>query len=145
MLANWRSKIAYQRISASATTDVKVPMRSIETPDKADSSYVASQQYAIRDDHPKYPALLIANRILGTSSLSSRLGSRVRQEEGLSYEIFSRFAASPIDERAFAFDFRKNQSRQSRQAGEDHRRRDSQVRQGRSHGKGTQGQCSRIP
>jgi zinc protease len=100
MLANWRSKIAYQRISASATTDVKVPMRAIETPDKADSSYVASQQYAIRDDHPKYPALLMANRILGASSLSSRLGSRVRQEEGLSYEISSRFAASPIDERA---------------------------------------------
>jgi len=100
MLANWRSKIAYQRISASATTDIKIPMRVIETPDKADSSYVASQQFAIRDDHPKYPALLMANRILGASSLSSRLGSRVRQEEGLSYEISSRFAASPIDERA---------------------------------------------
>ena len=100
MLANWKSKIAYQRIAASATTDVKIPMQSIETPDKANSNYFASQQYAIRDDHPKYPALIMGNTILGGSTLASRLGNRVRQDEGLSYGVSSSFAASPIDERA---------------------------------------------
>ena len=100
MLSNWRSKIPYQRIAASAMTDVKVPMQSIETPDKANSIYFASQQYAIRDDHPKYPALLIANTILGDSGLVSRLGNRVRQDEGLSYGVSSSFSASPMDELA---------------------------------------------
>ena len=100
MFANWKSKIAYQRIADSATTDVKIPMQSIETPDKANSNYFASQQYAIRDDHPKYPALLIANTVLGGSSLASRLGNRVRQDEGLSYGVSSSFIASPMDERA---------------------------------------------
>ena len=100
MLSGWKSKIAYQRIAETATTDLKIALQSIETPDKVNSSYEASQQYAIRDDHPKYPALVLANNILGGGSLSSRLGNRVRQDEGLSYEVWSNFAASPIDERA---------------------------------------------
>ena len=100
MLANWKSKIPYQRIAATATIDVKIPMQSIETPDKANSNYIASQQYAIRDDHPNYPALLMGNTILGGSSLASRLGNRVRQDEGLSYGVSSSFVASPMDERA---------------------------------------------
>jgi zinc protease len=98
MLANWKSKVTYQRVSNSATTDVKLPIITIETPDKADSNYVASQQYSLRDDHPKYPALLIGNAILGGDTLASRLGNRVRQDEGLSYGISSDLYASPIDE-----------------------------------------------
>jgi len=100
ILSSWKSKTAYQRIAATATTEVKIPVRKIETPDKANASYIASQQYAIRDDHPKYPALVMANTIFGGNSLSSRLGVRVRQDEGLSYGVYSRFGASPIDERA---------------------------------------------
>lgn len=100
VLSGWKSKIAYQRIAETATTDLETEPRSIETLDKINSSYEASQQYAIRDDHPKYPALVVANTILGAGSLSSRLGSRIRQDEGLSYEVWSHFAASPIDERA---------------------------------------------
>ena len=100
MLSNWKSKIPYQRVAVSATTDVKIPLISIETPDKSNANYVASQQYAIRDDHPRYPALLIGNTILGGGSLASRLGNRVRQDEGLSYGISSNLAASQIDERA---------------------------------------------
>jgi zinc protease len=100
MLSNWKSKIQYQRIATSANTDIKVDMQSIETPDKANSNYFSSQQYALRDDHPKYPALLIANNILGGSSLASRLGNRVRQDEGLSYGVSSNLSASPLDERA---------------------------------------------
>ena len=100
MLSNWKSKIAYQRIAASATTEVKIPILSIEIPDKADGCYFASQQYAIRDDHPKYPALLIANIILGAEGLPSRLGNRVQHAERLALDIASRLIASQIDERA---------------------------------------------
>jgi zinc protease len=75
-------------------------MQSIETPDKANSVYYASQQYALRDDHPKFAALLMGNYILGASALSSRLGDRVRQKEGLSYSVASSLRANAIDEYA---------------------------------------------
>jgi zinc protease len=54
----------------------------------------------MRDDHPDYPALLVGNYILGAGALSSRLGDRVRQKEGLSYGVGSGLSAHPIDERA---------------------------------------------
>jgi zinc protease len=99
MFADWKSKVPFQRAAMTATTDVKLPLQSIETPDKANSVYFASQQYSLRDDHPKYPALLIGNQVLGAGALSSRLGDRVRQKEGLSYGVNSNLASSSIDER----------------------------------------------
>ena len=98
VLANWKSKIAYQRIATAATTDVKIPVQIIEVPEKSNCSYLACQQYAIRDDHPKYAALLIGNTILGGSGGNSRLGNRVRNDEGLSQNISSSIFDSQIDE-----------------------------------------------
>ena len=49
----------------------------------------------MKDDHPDYPALLIANRIFGGGGLSSRLVNRIRQEEGLSYGVGSYMNANP--------------------------------------------------
>jgi zinc protease len=100
MLTGWTSKIPYQRVPVAPLSDVKIAMQSIETPDKANSVYYASQQYALRDDHPKFAALLMGNYILGASALSSRLGDRVRQKEGLSYSVASSLRANAIDEYA---------------------------------------------
>ncbi len=100
ILSNWKCKVQYQRVASSATTDVKTPIQTIETPDKANAIFYACQQYTLRDDHPNYPALLMGNYILGGGGLSSRLVDRVRQKEGLSYSVSSSFAAHPIDERA---------------------------------------------
>lgn len=98
ILANWKSKIPYQRVDVSPATDVKVPMQTIETPDKANSVFFASQQYALRDDDPNYAALLMGNYVLGAGALSSRLGDRIRQKEGLSYGVSSNLRANAIDE-----------------------------------------------
>ena len=98
MLANWKSKIPYQRVAVTPSTDVKVPIKSIETPDKSNSVYFAGQQYPLRDDDPNYAALLMGNYVLGAGGLSSRLGDRVRQKEGLSYSVASGLRANPIDE-----------------------------------------------
>jgi len=98
ILANWKSKIPYQRVAVTPSTDVKVPMKSIETPDKANSVYFAGQQYPLRDDDPNYAALLMGNYVLGAGALSSRLGDRVRQKDGLSYGVSSSLRANPIDE-----------------------------------------------
>jgi zinc protease len=42
----------------------------------------------ISDDHADYPALMLANHLLGSGG-SSRLWKRIREQEGLSYDVRS--------------------------------------------------------
>ena len=58
----------------------------------------AFQRFQMRDDHPDYPAMVIGNYMLGGGFLNSRLATRIRQQEGLSYGVGSGFSASSIDE-----------------------------------------------
>jgi zinc protease len=60
----------------------------LKTPDKPNANLVLVQPVALNDTHPDYPALLVANHLLGGSS-SSRLWVRVREEGGLSYDVRS--------------------------------------------------------
>lgn len=91
----WRSPTAYSRIQsgyqpAAAETVV------IRTPDKANSMVTLGMPLEIRDDDADYPALLMANTILGGSS-SSRLLNRIRQKEGIAYGCGSMMTASARD------------------------------------------------
>jgi len=70
----------------------------INTPDKANANFVAGYGYAMRNDHPDYPALTIGGYMLGGGFLNSRLATRIRQKEGLSYGVGGRFSASSMDE-----------------------------------------------
>ena len=69
------------------------------TPDKANAVYYAGLVFSMKDSHPDYPSLVMSNYILGGGSLASRLGTRVRQKEGLSYGIRSFFRATSVDQR----------------------------------------------
>ena len=51
---------------------------------------------SLRRDSEDYYAALLANSALGESTLSSRLGLRVRDQEGLTYGINSRFRAPSL-------------------------------------------------
>ena len=51
----------------------------------------------LRDNHPDYPALIIGNYLLGGSA-DSRLWRRIREQEGLSYNVASSLSASAFDE-----------------------------------------------
>jgi zinc protease len=57
----------------------------IETPDKANASFFGGQNIALRDDDPEYAAMVVGNFIIGGGLLNSRLVSRLRQKEGISY------------------------------------------------------------
>jgi zinc protease len=101
MLSGWTTKQPYQRIPRRA--DFPLPEErtiKIETPDKANAFFFAGHVVPMSDLHPDYPALVIGNYIFGAGALSSRLGDRVRQQEGLSYGIGSVFRANSLDERA---------------------------------------------
>ncbi len=99
ILDDWKPSVPYHRAPNVASTNIKRKVIEIETPDKANSVFYASQQYAMRDDDPNYPALLMGNYVFGGGALSSRLGDRVRQRDGLSYGVGSGLSAHSIDER----------------------------------------------
>ncbi|MEO8503132.1 MAG: pitrilysin family protein [Acidobacteriota bacterium] len=65
---------------------------SIETiPGKANMTLMFGFASGLRRNDPDYDAALLANAALGQSGMSSRLGVRVRDTEGLSYNLSSRF------------------------------------------------------
>ncbi len=89
MLSDWKSKLPYTRIDKPAINDIPASLERINTPDKSNAMLYSSQQFTLDDESPEYAALEIGNFILGGGTLSSRLGDRVRQQEGLSYGIRS--------------------------------------------------------
>jgi zinc protease len=99
-LAGWKAPQPYARIVSSIPAGLTGGHHEINTPDKANATYVAGMLLPMRDDSPDYAALLIGNHILGSGALSSRLGDRIRQKEGLSYGVSSSLMVSPWDERA---------------------------------------------
>ena len=99
IMANWRSNSKYQRIE-SKVADTKSINRFIDTPDKSGAAFGAMIKFKLRDDHPDYPALEMANQMFGGGFISSRLANRLRQQDGLSYGAGSWFNASSYDENA---------------------------------------------
>jgi zinc protease len=99
-LKDWKPAARYERIERPANTDVVGGKAVIETPDKANAVYLAALTLARTDNDPDHAALEVGNFLFGGGSLSSRLGNRVRQKEGLSYGVASRYSASSLDRSA---------------------------------------------
>jgi len=93
----WTSDRVYRRIDRPFR-EVETVTVDIETPDKANAMMVAALGFRMRDDDPDYPALIVANEILGGGFLSSRLATRIRQQDGLSYSVGSQLGVQPIDD-----------------------------------------------
>ncbi len=96
LFGNWKSSMPYTRI-ANKAIPVKTINESIETPDKANAFFVASYNFEMRDDDADYPALVLGNYMLGGGFLNSRLATRIRQKDGLSYGVGSQFNAGSLD------------------------------------------------
>ncbi len=96
LFGDWVSEVRYERVPSQyfPTTHQEVV---IETPDKANAIFFAGMHIPMRDDHPDYPALVLGNYMLGGGFLNSRLATRIRQEEGLSYGVGSFFNARALD------------------------------------------------
>lgn len=94
-LADWRSG------PAPGFTPVPIPppapgSETIVMPDKANADVVLAVPAALTRPDPSYLAAALANSALGQSSLTSRLGVRVRDTEGLTYGIHSSFHATHL-------------------------------------------------
>jgi len=78
--------------------DVPAANQSFPAPDKANAFFVAGFNLRLRDDDPDYPALVLGNYMLGGGFLNSRLATRIRQKEGLSYGVGSGLSVSSLDQ-----------------------------------------------
>ena len=90
--------------------------RDILTPDKANAEFLAGLAFPLKETDPDYAALRLGNFIFGGGTLSSRLGNRIRQKEGLSYGVTSSLTASPRDPVATLHRHRHHQPGEHRQA-----------------------------
>jgi zinc protease len=100
LFGDFKAPTPYRRIERPARTEVQGSRHTILTPDKANAFYMAGQAMALGDTDPDFAALELADFLFGGGSLSSRLGNRVRQKEGLSYGVGSRFTAGAQDKAA---------------------------------------------
>jgi zinc protease len=65
-----------------------------EAPDKANAYLYAATPVSMDQQDPDYPAMVLADRILGGDE-KSRLWVRIREKDGLSYGVNSNFRAGP--------------------------------------------------
>lgn len=98
VLENWESKADYKHIPAEAH-ETSGKLTEIIIPDKANAFYFAGLTFPMNSTSPDYPDLIVAGSVLGSSGLSSRLGDRVRQKEGLAYGVGAFIHADTIDKR----------------------------------------------
>jgi zinc protease len=96
LFGSWKSPKPFKQVTRE-WTKLEPVNRSIETPDKANAIFLAITTLPVDDDDPDYPALFLANTILG-SGPESRLFSRIRGKDGLSYQVMSQLAV-PTNEK----------------------------------------------
>jgi zinc protease len=89
ILKDWKSETPVREIEREAKKDLAGMKEDILTPDKANATFLAGIAFPLTDSDPESPALRLGNYILGGGTLSSRLGDRIRQKEGLSYGVSS--------------------------------------------------------
>ena len=97
VFGDWESPFPATRIRTEFF-DAPAEVLQIETPDKANAFLFAQQNLALRDDHPDYPALILAGYMIGGGVMNSRLAVRIRQQDGLSYSVGGGIGGHPIDE-----------------------------------------------
>ena len=101
---DWSSPHPFQRIP-SPYQDVPAEELVVETPDKANAFFLARQNLELAETDPAYPALALAGYMIGGGVLNSRLSTRIRTEEGLSYGVAGGIQAHPTDPAGQFFTF----------------------------------------
>jgi zinc protease len=94
---DWRNDTPYKRITREYR-DIPGAVISIETPDKENAVLLARMNLDSNQNDPDYAALYLADYMLGGGAgFDSRLTSRIRVKEGLSYSVGSQAAGSIFD------------------------------------------------
>jgi len=96
LLSGWKSPVPFKRVPRVFVARGPQVV-AIETPDKANAYYLAGQSLKLRKDDADWPALMLGDFVLGGGFLNSRLATRIRQQDGLSYGVGSGLDAGDLD------------------------------------------------
>lgn len=96
LLGDWQSASKFKRLT-SKYYSAPAQDKKIETPDKANAFFIAFLKVPVGQNEADYPALTLGNFILGGGFLNSRLATRIRQKEGISYGVGSFYQGNSID------------------------------------------------
>jgi zinc protease len=88
-LKDWETSTKFERVERTAKKGLTGSKGDILTPDKANAVFLTGLSFSMNEDSEDDIPLEIGNFILGGGTLSSRLGDRIRQKEGLSYGVTS--------------------------------------------------------
>ncbi len=87
LFANWKAPAAYARVPDPFVAKKPYSLK-FELADKANAFLIGRLALPLNDLSPDYPAVLVANHVLGDAP-QSRLFERLRQKDGLSYGVGS--------------------------------------------------------
>ena len=97
LFTDWKPQVPYERVPLEYR-DIPPDQIAIRTPDKENAVFFARQNVDMLDEDADFPALYLANYILGGGAgFDSRLGARIRQKDGLSYGVGSEFEVGSLD------------------------------------------------
>ncbi len=99
LYGDWKGSKGYTRI-ADPYRSVPATTAQLELPDKPNAMMLMQGQLPLAESDPDHPAMVVANLILGGDPLKSRIGDRVRQQDGLTYAAGSQFNAGILDQKA---------------------------------------------
>jgi len=96
LYGKWESEVNYQRVPDSYKS-LKISDQEFNTPDKENAVFVAVTSLPIGENDDDAAAIELGNYILGGGFLNSRLATRLRQKDGLSYGAGSFIGQSSYD------------------------------------------------
>jgi zinc protease len=93
---DWRGQQPYARVPQPL---VKLPPARLvlATPDKQNAAMSVALPVPLNDTDADYPAFMLANHLLGAGG-DSRLWNRIREKDGLSYNVYSAVQWNPIEQ-----------------------------------------------
>jgi zinc protease len=97
LFGSWPSPAPYTRVPNPFRPTTPAEMR-FETPDKANAVILGASAVKLRDVDPDFPALAVADRIVGGSP-EARLPERLREKEGTSYDVGSFLQPGQVEDR----------------------------------------------
>ncbi|MES2316251.1 MAG: pitrilysin family protein [Pseudomonadota bacterium] len=96
LFGNWTAKNKFTRLAENAPM-AKPNSLQAETPEKANAFYLAALPIKVKDSDPDYATLLLINEVIGGGT-NSRMFSRLRQKDGISYGAGSFMSASAFEQ-----------------------------------------------
>ncbi|MDD5333937.1 MAG: pitrilysin family protein [Rhodoferax sp.] len=96
LFGDWKSGQPYARVPQPVAAAAGQRLLTL-LKDKSGATAVGALDLALSDDHPDYAALRLAVHVLGASGFDSRLLTRLRQKDGMSYGAGAGLHASSFE------------------------------------------------